>query len=181
MTTVHMRALTGLAAAVVLTTAGCQYHWGPVAHPQIRSLAVGTFANASRESTATATLRGRLAEAVSKEPGLTLAEPSAADAILEGRVLKVSRRQLARAKVREEGDSVDESDVYQTVLYRLEVEVEYSVRLPGKTKPFIETRQVIGQTQLGNWPDQQIVQANALRAALGDAANQIVAAVTESW
>lgn len=173
----------GLAAVtgVLVGAAGCQYRWGTVAHPQIRSLAVGTFANETRESSATATFRGKLAEALSKEPGFGLAQPEVADAVIQGRVVTVSQRQLARAKLRDEDDVKHEADAYQTVLYRMEVTVEYEVLIPGSAKPFIEKRQVTGEADLGNWPDHQVMRANALGLALADAATQIVAAVTEAW
>lgn len=183
MTMATSRRAVGLvvAAGVLLGLCGCQYRWGSVAHPQIRSLAVGTFSNDTRESSAAAALRGSLAEAISTEPGISLAQPDVADAIVEGRVVKLNQRQLARAKVRDERDSKDDSDAYQTVLYRLDVTVEYQVRIPGHTKPFIEVRQVVGQADMGNWPDPQVFRANALGRALGDAATQIVAGITESW
>jgi hypothetical protein len=170
-----------IAAGVLLAAAGCQYQWGPVAHPQIRSLGVGLLGNDTRESSASATLRGKIAEAVSKEPGMTLAQPDQADAVVEGRVVTISQHQLARAKLRSDADVRDKADVYQTSLYRLEVTVEYEVRIPGYAKPFIERRQVIGQADMGNWPDPQIPRASALSLALADAATQIVATVTEAW
>ena len=183
MRTAHSWSLTRWAATagILLAVSGCQYQWGPVAHPQIRSLAVGTWANETRESSATATLRGKLAEALSKEPGLTLAQPAAADAVVEGRIVAISQRQLARAKLRNDADVRDDADAYQTSLYRLDVTVEYEVRVPGYGKPLIEKRQVTGQADMGNWPDQQIARTSALALALADAATQIVAAITEAW
>jgi len=183
MTMATSRKIVGLvvAAGALLVLSGCQYRWGAVGHPQIRSLAVGTFANDTREASAVGALRGGLAEAVSTEPGLRLAQPDAADAIIEGRVVKVSQRQHARAKVRDEHDSDSDSDSYQTVLYRMEVTVEYQVRIPGYEKPFLEKRQVVGQADMGNWPDQEVYRANTLTRALTDAAGQIVATITEAW
>jgi len=183
MRTAHSWSLIGLVvtAGALVAVSGCQYQWGPVAHPQIHSLAVGTFANDTRESTATAGLRGKIAEALSKEPGIALAQPDTADAIVQGRVMTVSQHQLARAKLRNDADVRDDADAYQTSLYRLEVVVEYEVRIPGYAKPFIEKRLVTGQADMGNWPDQQIMRASALTLALADAATQIVAAVTEAW
>lgn len=171
--------LSALAALVLLC--GCQYRWGGVGHPQIQSLAVGAFANESRESAAVASLRGSLAEMISTEPELRLAQPDQADAIVEGRVLRVDQRAHARAKTRDERDAEDDGDAYQTVLYRVEVTVEYSVRVPGYEKPLIAARRVTGVSDMGNWPDQQVFRASALSRALGDAATQIVAEVTESW
>jgi hypothetical protein len=183
MKTAQRRSLIGLAVAagVLLALSGCQYQWGAVAHPQIRSLAVGTFANNTREASATASLRGKLAEAVSKEPGISLAQPDAADAIIEGKILTVAQHQLARAKLRDDADLSHKSEAYQTSLYRMEVTVEYEVRIPGYAKPFVEKRQVVGQADMGNWPDQQIQRSSALGLALADAASQIVATVTEAW
>lgn len=183
MRTAHSRSMIGWAVTggLLLAVSGCQYQWGPVAHPQIRSLAVGTFANDTRESGATVSFCGKLAEVLSKEPGVQLAQPETADAIIEGRIVTVSQRQLARAKVRNEADVRDAADAYQTSLFRMEVTVEYEVRIPGYAKPFIEKRQVTGQADLGNWPDQQVPRGSALNLALADAATQIVAAVTEAW
>ncbi len=169
------------AAGCLLGSAGCQYRWGPVTHPQIRSLAVGTFANETAESAATAALRGRLAEKISTEPGLRLAQPDTADAIVEGRIVKVTQKQLARAELRREPDREDDSDAYQTVLYRMDVTVEFQVRIPGYERPFVRRGEVVGQADMGRWPDQQVYRANALNLALADAASQIVAAVTEAW
>jgi len=172
---------TATVAGILLLASGCQYRWGAVAHPQIHSLAVGLFANDTQESSATATLRGKLAERVSREPGLELAEPDVADAIIQGRIVTITSRRLARAKMRREEDVKNDSDVYQTALYRLDAVIEYEVRIPGYAKAFIGKRYVTGQTDMGNWPDQQIVRANAIGQALADAATQIMAAVTEAW
>ena len=183
MRTAHAWSLVRLAvtAGALVAVSGCQYQWGPVAHPQIHSLAVGTFANDTRESGATAAIRGKLAEALSKEPGITLAQPDTADAVVEGRVVTVSQHQLARAKITDESAVRNQADAYQTSLYRVQVTVEYEVRIPGFAKPFIEKRLVTGQADMGTWPDQQVPRASALNLALADAATQIVAAVTEAW
>jgi hypothetical protein len=168
-------------AGFLLAAVGCQYQWGPVTHPQIRSLAVGTFANATRDSSATVILRGRIAEKISTEPGLSLAPIETADAIVEGRIVKVSQRQIARAELRQPPDRENDSDAYQTAIYRLDVTVQYLVRIPGYDRPFVERREVLGQADMGRWPDQQVYRANALALALADAATQIVASVTEAW
>jgi hypothetical protein len=183
MKTAHTWSLIGRAAAagILLAVSGCQYQWGALAHPQIRSLAVGTFANDTRESGATASLRGKLAEVLSKEPGITLAQPEVADAVIQGKIVAVAQHPLARAKLRDEADVKHDADAYQTVLYRMQVTVEYEVRIPGYAKPFMEKSQVIGQADMGNWPDQQIQRSSTLGLALADAATQIVAAVTEAW
>ncbi|MBN2449746.1 MAG: hypothetical protein JXR77_05115 [Lentisphaeria bacterium] len=170
-----------LLAALALGGGGCAYRWGSVMHPQIRSLAVGSFDNETRDAAATALLRDSLSEAISTQAGLMLAQPAAADAIVEGRILNLRQEPLARAKVRDERTARDDSDEYQTVLYRLQASVEFRVRIPGREQPFIETRRVTGQADLGNWPDQNVFQADALDRALDDAARQIVAIVTEAW
>ncbi len=166
---------------VLVGLCGCQYRWGGVGHPQIQSLAVGAFANESREAAAVASLRGSLAEMISTEPELRLAQPDQADAIIEGRIVSIDQRAHARAKTRDERDAEDDGDAYQTVLYRVEVTVEYSVRIPGYEKPLIAARRVTGRSDMGNWPDQQVFRASALNRALGDAATQVIAEITESW
>lgn len=176
------RSFAVLAALLLLGVAsGCRYAWGPVQHPQIRSLGVGSFANTTKEADANAMLRSALAEAISTEPGIALLQPEEADAIVEGRLVRISQDRLVRARTRDERVVRDDSDAYRTVLYRLEVTVEYAVRAAGTTTPILRSEQVVGQADLGNWPDQQIVQQDALRRALEDAARKIVAAVTEAW
>ena len=161
---------------------GCRhYQWGTLMHPQVGSLAVGTFANKTMDASCAALLRGRLAEAVSREPGVVLLPPDQADAIIEGTIVSVRQRRLARAEVRHERERENDSDAYQSVLYRLEITLEYRVRIADSEKMLIEKRKVVGTTDLGRWPDQQVMRSDALGRALGDAAERMVASITEAW
>lgn len=160
---------------------GCQYEVGSLMHPQVRSVAVGTVANATAEPTFTAILKGQLAEEFMRDGSLTLTDGQKADAIVESEIVKCRTRKLARAKVRGDRERDQDKDAWQTVVYRAEVVVRYRVRVPGYKKPLLAEAEVTGTGDFSRFPDVTIPRQAAFKEALRDAAQQIASGVTEAW
>ena len=165
----------------LLLSSGCQYHVGSVMHPQVSSIAVGVIANDTGEPSFSSILRGQLSEQFMRDGSLRLTDVGKADAVVEGEIVKYRTRKLARSEVREDRARDEDSDAYQTVIYRAEVFVTYRVRVPGYETPLLKDVRVTGTADFSRFPDMIIPRQAAFRQALNDAALQICSSVTEGW
>jgi len=165
----------------LLLLSGCQYQWGSVMHPQVGTIGIGTFRNATKEPGLDGVLREKLAEHVMRDISVQLADTGEADAILEGEVVELRYKQLASIRTRDEESRTDDKDEYQSSIYRVEVEIAYTLRVPGYRNPLIEKQQLQGTADFSHLPDMGIARREAFRVALDDAARRIVSAVTEAW
>ncbi len=114
------------ALALMLTLAACTtYHVGTPLPKELRNISLGKVENLSQEDALAPLLRDRLAERILQTPGLRLASGQDATLDLSVKVLSLNQSKAARALMRGRKASHDDSDRYQTVLYRLEMECEY--------------------------------------------------------
>ena len=168
------------AGALVTIVQGCRsYQMGSLMHPQVRSMAVGTFSNHTRDSRTSVLLRDALAEQIMQESGLLLRAEKQAEAILQGEVLRYEIRETAAAKVRDESD--EDRDEYQPAVFQLTLEVAFHVILPGKDKELIRSQRETGSATFSRLPDLAVARREALRIATNNAAAKIVRSVTEAW
>lgn len=173
-----------LAGALVFAAglAGCKsYQAGFLSHPQIDSIAVGPFENATPDATLAATLRSRLAEAFMRDGSISLEDYDAAETVVRGRVVGVRSRQVAAIK----GDDSQLSDYqseYRGAVYRVYLVVEFEVIVPRQNgRAIIAKKRVTGEADYPNTPDVDVARSAALNQAANDAARQIAAAITEAW
>ncbi len=114
------------ALALMLTLAACTtYHVGTPLPKELRNISLGKVVNLSQEDALSHLLRDRLADRILQTPGLTLASDADASLELSVKILSLDQSKAARALMRDRKASHDDSDRYQTVLYRLEMECEY--------------------------------------------------------
>jgi hypothetical protein len=175
------RVAAALAAAGAVLLSGCGYRAGSLMHPQIASMAVGSFENATPEPGLTGILRSRLAEHIVSDGSVLLADVDSADAEMTGTIRDVAFNRVASVKAREEDDAIEDADEYQTGIYRVKVLVEYEVRVPGYQNPLIGMQTVAGTADFSRMHDMQLSRNEAVRLALNDAARKMVAGTTEAW
>ena len=176
--------MPGLAAtvAVPVVLAGCAgYHMGSLMHPQIRTVAVGSFENTLDEPRLGARFRDMLIAALMTDGSVRVTTPDKADAVIDGRVLSYKYGRAARAKVRSEKDRASDRDAYQTTVYRAKVVVSWNLRVPGHAAPLRENQRVVGTAEFPRMPDMRQAHLTGLEAALRDAAIKTAASITEAW
>ena len=170
-----MKSILSLAIVLALLMCSC-YHLGTVG--PAKSVHIAEIENRTEEATLAATLRSSLAEQLGSGVGTT---PSYRECgyHLHAKITKITNRSMARAEIREKKSRDDDSDAYQTVLYGLEITVQYELEpTTEKLKPLTGT--VIGRASLPRMHDRNVALQNALKQASLDAARQIAAIVRDA-
>lgn len=168
----------GLAALCGLMLTSCQYHWGSARPEGLYGLEVGAVANHTQEGSLAAAFRKSAQEQISTDPGLN---GRFVTHLLHVDLENLYQKNIARAELRDRDSRDDDRSAYQTVLYRLELRVRYTVsgRNDASGKPVLAGT-VIGRADIPRMHDLKVPFEAACRQAADDAARQIVAAVTES-
>ncbi len=123
-----------LAAALLL--ASCTtYRWGTDFPEGQRIIALEEITNLSQEDALDPLLRDALAERITQTPGLRLAAGQEPELRLTVKILPLDQEKAARAKTRTRIASHDDSDSYQTVLYRLNMTCQYTVTPADSSLP----------------------------------------------
>ena len=166
-----------LTLAIMLAFGMCScYHVGTVGPS--KSVYVAEIENRTEEATLGATLRSCLAEQLGSGVGTT---PSYRDCAytLNATITRITNRSMARAEIREKKSRDDDSDAYQTVLYGLEIIVQYELEPQSKAqKPLNGT--IVGRASLPRMHDRNVALQNALKQASLDASRQIAAIVRDA-
>ena len=166
---------TVLFAVLALFLTGCGYRIGHMGHPQISSLAVAPVTNETLLFNAAGTMRALLCERIMNDGTYKLLNESKADCILHARVVNAKFSEISWSS--DDGDSGDFFPEY----YRVQVEVQYSVILPGRVEPLIGPAKVKGTAMFDHTIDLETARRNGVKQALWDASKKIIDACTESW
>lgn len=160
---------------VIFLLGGCGYKIGFIGHPQISSVAVARVTNETLLYNASGTLRALLCERIMNDGTYKLLRESQADCIIHTKVLKASFSEIS-------WDSDDDDNgEYLPNHYRVTVDLEYSVILPGRVKPLIGPAKIQGSAMFDNMIDLETARRNGVRQALWDGTKKIVDALTEAW
>ena len=168
-------ALIAVCWAVAVFTGGCGYTFSSLGHPQINSVAIAPVTNETLTYNAASVLRNQLCERFMVDSHLKLTNKSKADCIVYARVTQVKMIDEDYESIARNDDDFIPSE------WRMLVAVQYSVIIPGRAKPLISNRSVVGETTILNDPDLEIVKRNGLKQALNEAAKKIVAEFSENW
>ena len=118
-------------------------------------------------------MRQQLCERYMFDGALKLKNKADADCILSGTI-----RSVKNTTIRE--DDTD-NDIYRPAEFRLEVELEYSVIIPGRGEQLFPTRTVRGGANYQILADPTISRQNALKQACYNTAKLAVEYTTEAW
>lgn len=166
-----------LLLTVLLFTAslsGCGYRVGSLAHPQLRTVAIADVKNETYEVLAATLLRNVLAERFQFDNSLKLTSMEKADCVVYARVVSVSNSSISYR-------IFNRAENYRPDDYRLTVQVEFTVLMPGKPTPLVRKRLAAGSCLYNFTHDPAIGRENALRQCVLRVANSIVSATTEAW
>jgi hypothetical protein len=167
-----------LAGIGALSGFGCRsLQTGSLAHPQIRSIAVGRILNQTADAGMAFQLRSSLVEELIRDASVKLVGRKQAQTIMDAQILSFKIDQVAESKTR-----TDDSDsTYQTEIYRATVNLKVRLMVPGRSIPAVDWREVSGSVEFSRLPDLAATRIQALRQALGSAASQAVTAMVEAW
>ena len=152
---------------------GC-YHMGSMMHPQIKTIAISTIRNDTREPLLTELARQQIAARFQSDNSLKLVSKEEADCILYVRLVSVSNSMR-----RYNPGYVD--DDYRPAEFRVSLSAEMEVLIPGRSEPLIPKRTVSGAANYQYNVDPQVGKYYGLRQACYDLGGDIVEYTTEAW
>ncbi len=168
-------AVCALAFCCVLFAASCgYYHMGSMMHPQIKTIAISTIRNDTREPLLTELARTQIAARFQSDNSLKLVSKEEADCILYVRLVSVtsSMRRYRPSYMDEE---------YRPAEFRVSLKAEMEVLIPGRSEPLINKRSVSGAANYQYNVDPQVGRYYGLRQACYDLGSSIVEYTTEAW
>ena len=152
----------------------CGYQMGSLMHPQIKTIAVAPVTNETIEPYVSADLRSALCEQFQFDGSLKLKSLKDADCIIYGRVIEVETFDVTDA-------TFDDKQTFRTAEWKVEVTYEFQVIIPGKARPLIAKRRVIGEAKYQIFADQQTTRRRGIQQACRNAAREAVIYTTEAW
>lgn len=170
-------ALTILCCAMTLTSC---YHWGALDNKQGQAIAIDSVRNDTNEGALAATMRQKLQEHLSNQPGFAnCSQTDKSDFFVKVRLVDIRNLGVARSEVRDKKAREDDGNAYQTVLYRIELKTTYELyRSNAPDKPIL-SRDITGMADLPRMHDRNIPLQAACRQAADDAARKIVADILD--
>lgn len=168
-------AVCTLAFCCILFAASCgYYHIGSMAHPQIKTIAVSTIRNDTREPLLTELARTQIAARLQSDNSFKLVSKEEADCILYVRIVS-STNSMRRYNP---GYLEDE---YRPAEFHISLKAEMEVLIPGRSEPLIAKRTVTGGANYQYNVDPQVGKYYGMRQACYDLAGEIVEYTTEAW
>ena len=169
--------LGGLVFCCVLFLSSCgYYHMGSMMHPQIKTIAISTIRNDTREPLLTELARNQIAARFQSDNSLKLVSKEEADCILYVRLVSVNTT-MRRYRVSYNSSN----DEYRPAEFRVVLRAEMEVLIPGRSEPLIHKRAVSGEANYQYNVDPQVGKYYGLRQASFDLAGTIVEYTTEAW
>ena len=167
--------LCTLVLICVFFTSSCgYYHMGSMMHPQIKTIAISTIRNDTKEPLLTELARTQIAARFQSDNSLKLVSKEEADCILYVRLVSTSSSMVRYNPGYEE-------DEYRPAEFRVNLSAEMEVLIPGRSEPLIRKRTVSGGANYQYNVDPQVGRYYGLRQACYDLGGQIVEYTTEAW
>ena len=166
--------VAGIVAVLSLLLGGCGYQVGSLMHPQIQTIAIAPVVNETIAYNAAPQVRALLCERFQTDGSLKVVDEKSADCIVYARVTKVRYSEVSWSKTMDD-------DKFEPNQWRVAINIQYTVMLPGRATPLIKERDAGGSALFTSGPDLEISRNSALRQAAFEAAKNIVTSVTEAW
>ena len=168
-------ALCFLVLGCALSGVSCgYYHMGSMMHPQIKTIAISTIRNDTREPLLTELARTQIAARFQSDNSLKLVSKEEADCILYVRLVDVT------TSVSRYNPGYEE-DEYRPAEFHLTINAEMEVLIPGRSEPLIRKRTVSGIANYQYNVDPQVGKYYGMRLASFDLGGEIVQYTTEAW
>lgn len=153
---------------------GCGYHVGSIMHPQIKSIAIAPIKNETIEPLAAAQMRQALSEQFQLDSSVKVKDMETADCILYGRIVEVETTSTSDI-------STDNDFTFRAAEWGVTVEMEYTVVIPGRQKPLVDTRSITGSASYQHLSDHETTRRRGIYQACREAAEKVVEDITEGW
>ena len=164
-----------LVLSCVIFSSSCgYYHMGSMMHPQIKTIAISTIRNDTREPLLTELARTQIAAQFQSDNSLKLVSKEEADCILYVRIVSVTNSMR-----RYNPSYMDEE--YRPAEFHIALSAEMEVLIPGRSEPLIPKRKVSGSSNYEYNVDPQVGRYYGLRQACFNLGGQIVEYTTEAW
>lgn len=173
-----MKTLLAAAAVAILLTSCARYHFGTALPENRRDICIYDVQNLTQEDALEPLLGNALREQVMNTPGLKLISEDNATLAISATITALTQSRAARAQTRDAKAHHDDSDSYQTVLYRLEMTCEYTAQTTRENL-IPKTGTVIATADVPLMQDIAMPQQAALKQLARDAAAKILAEITE--
>ena len=157
-----------------LLVSGCGYRIGSIMHPQVKSIAIAPIKNETMEPDASALLRQALAEQFVVDGSLKVKSLQEADCIVYAQIKEVAVDGVVRT-------SRDSEMNFSMSEWRAKTKVEFTVIIPGRTKPLVSKRTVSGSANFQVLTDQSITRQRGVQQSLRDVADKVVQSIVEAW
>ena len=143
-------------------------------HPQIKTIAISTIRNDTREPLLTELARNQIAARFQSDNSLKLVSMEKADCVLYVRIVSV------KTTMRRYNAGYEE-DEYRPAEFQLTLSAEMEVLIPGRSEPLIPKRTVSGSANYQYNVDPAVGRYYGLRQACFDLGGDIVQYTTEAW
>lgn len=163
------------AVAVIVAAAagGCGYRIGNIGHPELQSIAVAPVGNETPIYNVGTQTRGMICEVFTTDGTMKLVSESKADCILYAKVTKIAFSESAT--------SDNDDDDFVPSRWKVNIDITYSVIIPGRLEPLISNASVSGSAEFHAAGDMEVGRLNGIRQAAFQAARKIVYNITERW
>lgn len=158
---------------------GCGYQCGSIKNPQIKTIAIAPIKNETYYQDLSTYLKQLLSERFMYDGGLKVKTMYAADAILYGRIVNVQVTQK-NVQVNPYGGP-DVGVTYMTNEYQANVIFEFSVIIPGRVNPVIQTTTVNEYAQFMVPVDLNPARQVGIQQACRTVAQKVVSICTEGF
>ena len=166
--------LAQICTALLLCVSSCGYQMGSMMHPQIKSIAIAEIKNDAMEPQLTNAARMEIAAQFQSDNSLELKQKDEADCILYCRIISTDNASIRY-------DSDDEDETYIPSEFRITVNAEFTVIIPGRSEPLVAKRSVSGSANYQYNADPSVGKYYGMRQACYNLARQIVEYTTEAW
>ena len=165
---------------ILVICASCaHYQFGTALPKQYRIIEVSPVENYTSEPQLESFLRNSLAEQIIHTPGIKLSAPNQSSGlVLMTQIRDFDQQRHVSARLLEHNDEDHSGNVYQTVIFKILVNVEYQAFANDSETPY-RAGLVSVEADYPMMADQETARGEAFREAMRCAAQQIVAEVTE--
>ncbi len=156
------------------------YHIGDIKHPQIDSVAIAPVKNTTSRARLSIDLQAGLRVAIQGDGTYTLKNSKVADCVVHARIIRGLTQGVGTSYRSQNKEDSDTSN-FGTTMYKYLIDVEYTVLIPGRNRPLIQTTVVTGESRFTALADIEQARALAAKRAANDAAKKIISNITEAW
>jgi hypothetical protein len=162
----------------VVGFAACGYHHESLAHPQIRSVAIGAIDNDSEDPRLAILMNEALKEAVMHDGSFRLVAVEDADVIITGRFGEIKQQGIGFRRGDKATDK-DSSDTYRNDSYRSNLNFDY--KLQTRKELLIKQTSRSESAEFVESLDFQTDRREALKVACRRLAGKVVVSLSEGW